>query len=206
MTENRSLPPAPASCLNRPYASSQKGGTLIAEGVRDLATHERRLADPATYRPSGCLRCRATVHIHDLRPRQLRGDPASATEVIRFRCADRERCGATWQIVPAFLTRHLWRSWAVVERAVDVTPRSPVPARTRRRWHARLASSARLLVALLSTAADAGWAAIVTTVGLAGRRRDLVQAYRVEARPQPGQSLAELAALIHRLAPGVRLM
>ena len=52
MTETRSLPPAPASCLTRPYPSSQKGGTLIAEGVHDLATHEQRLADPTVYRPS----------------------------------------------------------------------------------------------------------------------------------------------------------
>jgi hypothetical protein len=161
MIEDRSPSSAPKACLNRPYTSSQKGGTLIAEDVWDLETHERRLGSPDTYRPSGCLRCGARVHIHDLRPRQLRDDPAVSTDVIRFRCADREQCGAAWLILPAFLARHLWRSWSAVENAVESARRSPVPARTRRRWKDRLASSARLLVALLTTAGEA-WSAIAT--------------------------------------------
>ena len=53
MTENRLLSSAPEGCLDRGYASSQKGGTLIAEDVHDLATHELRLDTPDTYRPSG---------------------------------------------------------------------------------------------------------------------------------------------------------
>ena len=75
MTESRSLSPPPEACLCRPYPSSQKGGTLIAEDVHDLATHELRLADPESYRPSGCPRCGAALHIHDLRPRVLHGEP-----------------------------------------------------------------------------------------------------------------------------------
>lgn len=206
MTENRSPSSACQACLNRAYASSQKGGTLIAEDVWDLENHERHLQSPDTYRPSGCLRCGARVHVHDLRPRALLGDPALATEVIRFRCADREQCGAAWQIVPAFLARHLWRSWPVVERAIESPTRPVVPARTRRRWKARLSTCARLLVAMLTTVAEETWSAIATSVGLDGTRLDLVRSYRAQARPRPGVAFAELAGLIHRLSPGVRLM
>jgi hypothetical protein len=49
------LPPPPAeSCLDKPYMSSQKGGTLIAEDVVDLQSHQARLCDPDGYRPKGC--------------------------------------------------------------------------------------------------------------------------------------------------------
>lgn len=206
MTEDQALSSAPESCLNRPYGSSQKGGTLIAEDVQDLESHERRLQSPDTYRPSSCLRCGKNVHIHDLRPRQLLGDPAVSTEVMRFRCADRERCGAAWLILPAFLARRLWRSWSVVERALVSGGCSRVPARTVRRWKARLASSARLLVAILTTAVESTGCAIATTVGLDGSRFDLARCYRATTRPEPGSCFAELTGLIHRLSPGVRLM
>lgn len=206
MTEDRSPSSALEACLNRAYPSSQKGGTLIAEDVWDLATHERRLQAPNTYRPSGCLRCGVCVHIHDLRPRALLGDPAMATEVIRFRCADRAQCGAAWQILPAFLARRLWRSWPVVERAIESPPPPTVPARTRRRWKARLATSARQLVAILTTAAEETWSTIATSVGLDGSRLELVRCYRAQTCPKPGACFGELSGLIHRLSPGVRLM
>ncbi len=76
MTDNRSLSPAAEACLCWPYPSSQKGGTLIAEDVHDLATHEERLEDPGAYRPASWPRCGAALHIHDLRPRVLHGEPA----------------------------------------------------------------------------------------------------------------------------------
>ena len=94
MTDDRSLSPVPEACLSRPYSSSQKGGTLIAAEVFDLATHERRLEDLEAYRPAACPRCDAALHVHDLRPRVLRSEPEGATEVVRFRCADRAGCGA----------------------------------------------------------------------------------------------------------------
>jgi len=209
MTDIRSLSPAPAACLFRPYTSSQKGGTLIAEDVHDLATHELRLADPDAYRPSACPRCAAALHIHDLRARVLHGEPHRATEVIRFRCADRARCGAAWQILPAFLARWLWGSWSRISEALAAGSSSRVPARTRRRWRARLASSARQVVAILSTATDGLWARIAMAVGLDARRTDLVQSYtaqRSSGSATPGDSWAELAGAIHRLSPGVRLM
>ena len=44
-------PPSPPVCLTRSYKSrNQKGGTVIAEGVRDLETHRRMLLDPDAYR------------------------------------------------------------------------------------------------------------------------------------------------------------
>lgn len=206
MTELRSPSSAPQACLDRGYGSSQKGGTLIAEEVWDLETHERLLEASDGYRPEGCRRCGVRVHAHDLRPRELRDDPARGTEVRRFRCADRASCGAVWLVLPAFLARHLWRTWATVEEALEFPARSTVPERTRRRWSARLATTARRLVAVLSTAADTLGTVLVAAVGLDGSRRDLIRSYRRQSRPEPGKCLGELAGLVHRLAPGVRLL
>lgn len=200
------LPPEPEACLTRPYPSSQKGGTLIAEDVLDLETHTQRLDSLDLYRPQACPRCGARVHIHDSRVRGLVGDPAVSTQVVRFRCADREDCGATWQILPAFIARRLWRSWRVVEAAVEPPNRSPVPERTRRRWQARLAAAGRLLVATLMAAARQVWDALATAAGLACTRLELVRQYRAALSPASGECLAKLAGLIHRLVPGVRLM
>jgi len=207
MTDSRSLSPAAEACLCRPYPSSQKGGTLIAEDVHDLATHELRLEDPGAYRPSACPRCGACLHIHDLRSRVLRGEAHAATEVIRFRCADRERCGAAWQILPAFLARCLWGSWSRVGPALEASAPCSVPARTLRRWRARLACSARRVVAVLSTATDGVWTRIAMAVGLDARRIDLVQGYAARSLATGwATTLAELAAAVHRLWPGARLM
>jgi hypothetical protein len=206
MIEDRSLSSAPPACLDRAYPSTQKGGTLIIEDVRDLETHEQFLEDPDRYRPEDCLRCRAKVHVHDLRVRVLLADPGRATEVMRFRCADRDACGAAWLILPAFLARHLWRSWSTVETTLETPERSEVPERTRRRWKARLASTARRLVVALTTAVGGTWSRLAQAVGLDASRFDVISGYRARMQPDPGRCLAELAGLIHRLAPGVRLM
>lgn len=207
MTEDRSLSPAVEACLGRRYPSSQKGGTLIAEDVHDLATHEQRLEAADAYRPPACPRCGSGLHVHDLRSRVLRGEPFAATEVMRFRCADRERCGAAWQILPIFLARCLWGSWSRVAEVFVPGASSPVPGRTRRRWSARLAGSARLAVAVLGTATDGVWTRVAIAAGLDARRRDLVQGYAARsAAPCIGTTWAELAAALHRLSPGIRLM
>jgi hypothetical protein len=190
----------------RAYPSSQKGGTLIAEDVGDLAAHEQRLRAPDRYRPSACGRCGGGLHVHDLRPRLMLGDAQVATEVIRFRCADRPRCGAVWQIVPAFLARYLWRTWPVVQSAAQPDEVSVVPERTRRRWRTRLASSARVLVAVLADTGRQVWTAIAMAVGLDGSRLDLAGHYARAMRPAAHACMAELAALFHRLIPGMRLM
>ncbi len=199
-------PPEAEACLTRRYPSSQKGGTLIAEDVVDLETHERRLACGDLYRPKACPRCGARIHIHDCRVRGLLEDPAVSTEVRRFRCADRDTCGATWQVLPAFIARRLWRSWPVVERAVESPERSGVPSRTRRRWQTRLAAAGRMLLAILTTTAERVWEALAAAVGLGCSRLELVREYRTALLPRKGECLAELASLIHRLAPGIRLM
>jgi hypothetical protein len=59
---------------------------------------------------------------------------------------------------------------------------------------------------MLTTTADQVWEALATAAGLACSRLELVQKYRVALSPKRGECLAELAGVIHRLAPGIRLM
>ena len=212
MTDIQSLSPAEEACLCRAYPSTQKGGTLIAEDVHDLNVHEQRLADPQSYRPENCRRCGAKVHIHDWRPRVLRSEPGISTEVLRFRCADRARCGASWQVLPAFLARFLWGSWARVASALGGDARGVIPARTRERWHTRLAGRARTLVGVLSSANETGvWTTVARTVGLEARRIEVLRGYALARESAAAAELscgcfAELAAALHRLCAGVRLM
>jgi len=211
MTTVSGSPPLEAeACLCQRYPSSQKGGTLIIEGVDDLAEHERRL-DSGAYRPDGCPRCDQPVHVHDRRSRLLAGDVAGSTEIARFRCSDREGCGAVWQVLPQLLARHLWRAWQTVQAAVVEPVKASVvqavPARTRRRWRSRLASSAALVVSALSAAFDVGpLSRVVEAAGVTASRGELARAVVRELRPPAGQRLSRLAQLVHCLAPGVRLM
>jgi len=168
----------------------------------DLKTHRRRLSDPDGYRPSCCPRCgHGVLHVHDYRSRVLRADPEGAViRVVRHRCTAAE-CGARWLILPMLLARHLWRRWAVVEAStVGQRPHDwePVPARTQRRWRARLRSTGRLLVQALASSGAAALEAVAARVGLASTRQDVVGAL--------GLPLAKVAALLHRLVPGLRLM
>lgn len=201
MNRHRLPPPAPA-CLVRATPSSQKGGTLIAENVCDWQTHQRRLCDPDGYRPAACPRCRhQKLHVHDYRLRRLRAEAGRpVATVVRHRCAHAD-CRATWLVLPLIIARHLWRSWSVVERVVlERAPgrRPEVPPRTRRRWRARLKASARTLVALLATSGRSALEAIARASGLDGTRYELLAQFH--------DGMAALAALIHRLMPGVRLM
>jgi len=222
VTDHRSPPPPAEACLYRPYPSRQKGGTVIAEQVLDLETHERLLGNGG-YRPAGCLRCGGPMHIHEYRERLLLGDPRASTYVAIFQCADRERCGAVTRVLPAFLARHLWRAWPTVEGAVagsgsipetremgDGIRAGPVPARTVGRWRARLAASAAALVVVLGTASSTVPALhqVVQQVGLDGTRAEFVRAFVSRATPgaRPALRLATTAAGVHRLMPGVRLM
>lgn len=213
MSQNGLPPPPPPPCLIRTYESSQKGGTLIAEDVTDRSSHERRLCDPDGYRPPVCPRCgHDKLHVHDYRHRTLRGEAASTESarssimVVRHRCA---RCEATWRILPRFVARFLWRTWQVVEHQALGSPPSeapPIPSRTVARWRARLMSAARHLVAALATSGNAALASVVHAVGLDATRREVVLAYAaLLAIPEPAR-VAALAALVHRLAPGLRVM
>jgi hypothetical protein len=211
VTDHRSPPPQAEACLRVRYPSSQKGGTLIDERVVDLENHERMLAT-AGYRPEDCPACgESFLHVHDYRSRILLADPACSVLVVRFLCP---KCRATWQVLPAFVARCLWRSWRVVEAAVEQPePESAtadaeplVPSRTRRRWLERLRSSAALLVVILGTAEQPELTELAGTVGLEGTRSELVREYTTQRHPPHGQRLAQVAALAHRLAAGVRLM
>jgi hypothetical protein len=85
-------------------------------------------------------------------------------------------------------------------------PSREIPERTLRRWLTRLVASAALLVVTLSTAETPILASVAGAVGLRGTRRELVDVHtRIRAVPA-GQKLMQVAALLHRLAPGVRLM
>lgn len=210
-------PPDPESCLITSRVSRHKGGTLVDEDVRDLGAHVRRICDPDGYRPASCPRCgHGGLHVHCYRERRPRGE-AGMPPVIRiaqYICASLD-CGATWRILPRFLTRHLWRVWTTVERvvkpderAVEATavPAVPIPARTRRRWCARLAASARTLVVLLAVSGGAVLEGLATRVGLDATRRELVVAHADLAGLATGERLSALAALVHRLERGIRLM
>jgi hypothetical protein len=211
MSQDRLPPPELEACLVRLRPSTQKGGTIIAEDVADLATHERRLSDPDGYRPRFCPTCRGTtLHVHDYRERVLRAEPGRPTiETVRHECIS---CEAVWQILPLFLARCLWRTWPVVERtmtgaAVQVDGGSrrwpPVPERTQRRWRARWLRPARFVAQVLTSWGEATWAAVAGELAPAATCADLVAAC---VRTAAGMALAAVAALVFRLQPSVRLM
>jgi hypothetical protein len=210
-------PPDPENCLITSRVSTHKGGTLVDEDVRDLVDHQRRISDPDGYRPACCPRCgHRGLHVHCYPERQPRGDPRMppVIRIAQYVCASSD-CGATWRILPMFLARHLWRTWATVERVIkpkvdeaatttDTTP--PVPDRTERRWRARLAASARVLVVLLAVSGGAVLEGIAARLGLDATRGALVAAHADLAGVAAGSRLSALAALVHRLEGGVRLM
>ena len=208
-------PPDPEGCLVTPRESRFKGGTLIDETVRDLDAHERLLCDPDGYRPEHCPRCgHRILHVHCYPERHPRGElglPA-VVRIIQYACAA-ATCGATWRMLPMFLARHLWRVWATVERVLDREPdnaaplvAAPIPVRTERRWRARLAAAARVLVVLLATSGGLALERIAARVGLDGTRAELVEVHTEATSIRSGLRLAAVAAVGHRLARGIRLM
>jgi hypothetical protein len=176
---------------------------VIAAEVLDLAEHARRLLDSGSYCPETCGRCQHPIlHVHD---RRERGDGHGGVVVLmRFLCVS---CLATWRVVPGFLARYLRRPWAEVEavtigRGPTEAPRPgtpAVPARTARRWRARLAAVATELLRRLGTSAPGPLPAQATC-------RDLVVAWADAHALAPGRRLADLAAFLHDRCPGVRVM
>lgn len=216
MSHDRLVPPPGREvCLVRRRPSSQKGGTIIAEDVTDRATHDRRICDPDGYRPAFCPTCGArTLHVHDYRERILRAEPGEpVARVVRHECVG---CAGIWQIVPAFIARHLWRTWRVVEHALtgagpppaplETRRWPPVPERTQRRWHARWRRPAPCLAQVLAACGEGTWAALAAGLAPEARCADLVAAYAGMRATPTGQLLASIAALIYRLQPTVRLM
>lgn len=202
-------PPAAERCLVFSYASrGQKGGTIIDESVVDLAAHDARMRDPASYRPEECRCGGRTLHVHGRRDRCMLGSAVAdgglgAVTVMVFICTS---CVATWRVLPAFLARHLWRAWEVVEGVVTGRRRAdapPVPRRTQSRWRARLAQTARVPRQVLATSGSAALRELVGAMGLDADREALATEY---ARRLGTSLLAPLAALLHRFSPGVRLV
>jgi hypothetical protein len=126
MSQDRLPPPDREACLVRLRASTQKGGTIIVEDVTDWATHDRRICDPDGYRPAFCPTCRGThLHVHDYRERLLRADPDQpVVTTVRHACV---ACEAIWQVLPAFIARHLWRTWRVVAHTLTPDDGRPSP-------------------------------------------------------------------------------
>jgi Domain of unknown function (DUF6431) len=215
VSQDRLPPPQEEACLVRLRPSTQKGGTIVAEGVTEMATHERRLCDPDAYRPAFCPNCRGTtLHVHDYRERVLRAESGQpVARVVRHQCVG---CAAIWQILPAFIARHLWRTWRVVEHTLRRTglPPAPVdqrrwprvPERTRRRWCARWLRPAQFLGQILAACGEVTWAALGGALAPEGTCADLVAAYAVRRATPTGQLFAAVAALVYRLQPKVRLV
>ena len=206
--------PALPEYLNTPYSAKpwQRGGTLIEEEVQDLEDHRRKVLDPDWYRPDGCPRCNGILIGHGCRYRTLRDQPDSAGEEIRrYRCLP---CRAVWQVLPAFLARHLQRTWGAIQSrlvAAGALERTGAEWRVRskpttlHRWLARLYAVATVLTQAL---AESGCevAAVIADLGSQCSRGELIEALEradlVDKRHKAGQ----LACWVHRLVPGIRVM
>ena len=198
--ESRPRPPSPP-CLDAGSPSSQRGGTLLAEGVRTLDDHQSALLDADCCRPKSCPTCRhGRMHVHDYRERKPKGDTdwPPVIAVMRFNCA---ACDAVWLVLPSFLSRHLWRVWTTVGVVLGgaASHRVLVPRRTRQRWRARQRSVGRKLVSVLAVAGES-LAQLAAHLGHEASRREVIDALGGLGR------LAEHASLVHRLARGVRVM
>lgn len=145
------------------------------------------------------------LHVHDYRSRVTQVVPArEAIRVVRY-CCTNEACEARWQVLPAFVARWLWFNWPLVEEACLDEPREraarptrrPAP-RTARRWRSRLASSARAIVVALAASTEDALGGVLRELGLDPSRIDLVDAIT--------KPLSAVAALIHHVAPGHRLV
>lgn len=203
---------SPEKVLARMRSPDQKGGTIIFETVTDLAEHERRIADPKGYRPAFCPGCRrGKFHVHDYRGRGLRAEPGKPEiSIVRLECVF---CEAIWQVLPAFLARHLQRTWRVVERVLMPDAEAPlvgeetnkwpkVPPRTMRRWRQRWLRPAHALAQALTTSGPR-WAALAIRRPVPATCASLTSEF---AAGYVGEPLAGLAALIYRLVPDFRLL
>jgi uncharacterized membrane protein YhaH (DUF805 family) len=95
---------------------------------------------------------------------------------------------------------------AVTLSAPPPPSQPPVPKRTVQRWRSRLRSSALALAQLFAATGDAVFARIMSALDHQATRQELVRAYANQAQWPSGVQLLALAALIHRLMPGLRLM
>jgi hypothetical protein len=125
-----------------------------------------------------------------------------------YRCPVK-KCGAVFTVLPAFVARHLWREWKTVQ---DVSKdRRKAPRRTRDRWIGRLASSAKQLIQLFNAKAiqiltdRAGLDWLRALCGEA-TRGEFIDKLLSSGALSACHVFALVAAWIHRIEPGVRLM
>ena len=200
-------PPTPPLCLTRSYKSrEQKGGTVIAEDVLDLETHKKNLLDPDVYRSviGSCWACGSTrLHALCFRERVLYGSSPQEIQTVRmYRCA-LKTCGAVFTVLPAIIARHLWRLWKTVENTAGLD----VPKTTRLRWLSRLRSSASQLVQSFRAQASSLVSDLFRSkLAKVATRWDLIEVFRSSFTDSAMHSFSVLAAWIHRLQPGIRLM
>jgi hypothetical protein len=179
-----------------------------------MEEHAARVCSPDGYRPVACERCgHGVLHVHDYRCRTLQrerlGGGARPIVIVRHACAN-VACGAIWQTLPAFLPRYLWHPWRIVEAAsLEDAPREDrrdVPARTRERWAARLASAALVLLQLFAVEIGTGLDAVAVAAEAVATRGALVAAYARQHALVGGRRLLTVAVLVHRLERTARLM
>jgi len=186
---------------------------LIEEAVQTVEEHER-WHSRGSYKPERCplADCGSNLHAHGSKPRVLKGmlgplalllEPVVLLIAI-YRCP---RCGAVWRVLPGFVPRWLHSPWSVVRETVERAAKDAdrVSPRTRRRWVARLWQRADLPVQVLATSGSPPLREIAGFVGLLADRARLVAVWSEKAL-FAGCSFGSLAGLLHRLAPGVRLM
>ena len=189
--------------LEQGYPSSVKGGTVIAADVHDREEHAQRLLDPEAYRPPSCRLCGRRLHGHGTRQRQPCGE--TPIDLRRYRCPS---CGGVVQVLPGFLARNFWRTWATVEAICVARPVRrllvAVAGRTQRRWRARRLRSARMLLQVLSALRLPALTEMVARIGLDATRGALLMAFL----PLAGVlgACASLAILLNRSRPGLRVM
>jgi hypothetical protein len=211
-------PPQPEVCLTRSYKSREvKGGTVIADDVWDREVHRQKLLDPDDYRgyigPCWNPDCDcAKVHALCFRIRVLyparKGHTVEEEDIRLYRCPkEKGGCGAVYTVLPAFVARHLWRNWQTVEDVCE--GKRKAPRSTTERWYGRLVSSAKQLVQLFQATVvqtlkgSLDWVKVLSDNLTRGGFINTLQLSKVISPPN---SFAQIAAWIHRIEPGVRLM
>jgi hypothetical protein len=101
----------------------------------------------------------------------------------------------------------LWRDWKTVEDVLEGERKAP--RRTTERWYRRLVSSAKQLVQLFQAKVvqtlngSLDW---VKALSANLTRGGFINKVRLSKVISPPNSFAQIAAWIHRIEPGVRLM